>query len=211
MKIRNLIGAVCLTFILGGCAKENVITDPYTLEKIEYVDLESPDIVIDHRDDGMARQSLEFSGIKVVVNPNYYDDHEIKRGDISLIDIPTEAIVDEFQQKEDIIRVIALEGEKISIRNSQIYINGSRLKTFYGKLLAYGLDKNQYSKIEYPGCEEECRKSYRDYFETEVKEIAIPTGYIFVLGDNSFRSVGSLNFGPLSKSLVKGKVIGYLK
>jgi len=159
----------------------------------------------------MVRQNLEFSSNKVVVNPSYYDDHEFKRGDIIYYEIPGEAIVDEFQQKEDIIRVIALEGEKISIRNGQIYVNGSKLNAFYGKLLAYGLDKKQYSKKDYPGCDEECRKSYKEYFETEVTEITIPEGHIYVLGDNSLRSIGSLNFGPLSKSLVKGKVLGYLK
>ncbi|WP_373233069.1 signal peptidase I [Cohnella sp.] len=210
-EIRYLIAVVCFALIIGGCAKEKVITDPHTPEEIKYVELEDQAIVIDYGLDGMVRQKLEFSGAKVVVDPNYYDKHEIKRGDIIFYDIPPDAVIDEFQKKEDIVRVIALEGEQISIKNGQIYIDGSRLDTFYGKLLAYGLDKNQYKKIEYPGCEDECRKSNIEYFETEVAEISIPSGHIYVLGDNSLRSIGSLNFGPLSKSQVKGKVLGYLK
>ncbi|WEK56029.1 MAG: signal peptidase I [Candidatus Cohnella colombiensis] len=209
--MKLLLTIICFSIILCGCSKASVISDPYTVEGVEYVALGNEDIAVDHGFDGMARSKLEFTNNKVVVNPSYYDHHEIKRGDIIYYDIPPEAIVDEFQQKEEIIRVIAIEGERISIKKGQIYVDGSRLNTFYGKLLAYGMDKKQYSKVDHPGCDPQCQKSVNDYFGTDMEEIIVPAGYIFVLGDNSLRSIGSLNFGPLSKSLVKGKVLGYLK
>jgi len=76
-------------------------------------------------------------------------------------------------------RIIGLPEENLKIENGYVYINGE--------------------KIEEPYIKE--RPNY------EIKEIKIPTGKYFLLGDNRNESEDSSIWGPVEKENIIGKVI----
>jgi len=213
MKINLLSISVCLIliFLCGGCTEESILRDPETLEKIESISKEEQDMIIEYRFDGMARKKMEFVEDKTVIRPHYYERNEIRRGDIIYYKIPREAIIDEYSSITGMARVIGLEGEKVVIKKGQLIINDKKLETFYGKLLAYGMDFREWTKLKFPGCDKDCQKTLKDYYATDIKAVSVPAGSVFVLADNSLRGLGSLNFGPLPKESIIGKVMGYLK
>lgn len=102
------------------------------------------------------------------------------RGDIIVFRSPKNANVDYIK------RIIALPGEKIKISRGKVYIN-NRL-----------LDESSYlSSTVYTGPQN---------FLPENKEIIIPPGKYFVMGDNRPGSSDSRDFGPISPSEFVGKV-----
>lgn len=202
---------VLIVLFLAGCTNENTIVDSRTLVEIKTVDKKDEDIVIFYRNDGMARKKLEFIDRKIVIEPDFYKNNELQRGDVVFFTDPSTKDADEGKDTEnEISRVIALEGERISISEGQIYINNSKLDTIYGELLAGGMDAEEFNALADMNCDEVCRDTHKKHFETNMEEIEIPAGFVFVLGDNALRSRGSLNFGPLSAANIRGKVLGYL-
>lgn len=212
VKVRKLCAiTVLIVLFLAGCTNENTIVDSRTLVEIKTIDKKDEDIVIFYRNDGMARKKLEFIDRKIVIEPDFYKNNELQRGDVISFTVPLTKDTDGSKDTEnEISRVIALEGERISISEGQIYINNSKLDTFYGKLLAGGMDAEEFNALADTNCDEACRDTHKKYFETNMEEIEVPADSVFILGDNALRSRGSLNFGPLPAVNIRGKVLGYL-
>ncbi len=170
-------------------------------------------IVDNIKHDGMAQGNGEFTDHNFVVDPTYYVSREMQRGDIVYFKVPSN--VPPIGRETFISRIIALPGEKIEIKKGQVYINGKKLIAFYGKLRWWGMDKEDYNTLRKEDkdyneiCDENCVERYLDYFDSNVKEITLSEHEIFVLGDNSIRSIDSRTFGPLQINLVVGKVLGY--
>ncbi len=101
-----------------------------------------------------------------------YTVSEPKRGDIAVIKIS--------EEKNYVKRIIALEGESISIKDSKVYINGEALEEDY---LPEGL-------------------AYDDF-----DEITVPSGQFFAMGDNRPGSIDSRMLGCFEKSALRGKVV----
>lgn len=90
----------------------------------------------------------------------------------------------EFSKESFIKRVIALEGEHITIgENGLVYINGERLNEPY---LQEGL------LTERTG----------DFYD-----LTVPKGYVFVMGDNRSHSSDSREFGCIPFEKIEGKVM----
>ena len=83
-----------------------------------------------------------------------------------------------FDYKGDrlIKRLIALPGEKVSIKDNKLYINDEEIKDYQDKV-----ETKDYSL-----------------------DITIPEGYYFVLGDNRYESLDSRYIGLISKKDIKG-------
>ena len=88
----------------------------------------------------------------------------------------------EIEKNNLIKRVIGIEGDIITIRNGNLYINNE-------------LQKEEYIKGSTPA------KSSLDY------PIEVPQGKVFVLGDNREFSLDSRDFGLIDSHQVKGKVV----
>lgn len=102
-----------------------------------------------------------------------------QRGDIIIFKSP------ENKKYDYIKRIIALPGEKISLKDGKIFINGSKLNES-----AY-LSENIYTK--------------GSNFLPEGKELKVPKNQYFVIGDNRPNSSDSREWGYISIENIIGK------
>lgn len=120
------------------------------------------------------------NGDRVLVNKLAYTFHDVRRGDVVVIERPAGAPIAQPGEPQDLIkRVIGLPGETIETRNGVVYINGRALTEPY---LDLGIETDN---IDQP--------------------TVVPAGSMFVLGDNRPRSVDSRRFGPVSATLLIGR------
>lgn len=94
---------------------------------------------------------------------------KIERGDI---------VVFRFDDEWLVKRVVAVEGDVVSIQGGTLFLNDAPLKEHYVNELPF----------------------------YEMERQVVPDGHVFVLGDNRNASVDSSSFGPISKKQIKGKV-----
>lgn len=106
-----------------------------------------------------------------------YPFHPPQRGDIVVFEPPVGRA-----DKPYIKRVIGLPGERISIHDGGVFINGERLKEPYIGQTA----------TSWPGRSDDFK-------------FVIPEEHIFVLGDNRNNSTDSRSFGPVSVDEIIGK------
>jgi len=136
---------------------------------------------------GPSMESTMFQDNRVLVNKLSYRLHDIHRGDVVVFDRVT--VDGEMVQHDDLIkRVIALGGEKISIKDCKVLIDGQLLEEPY--LNDFDIAQQQ--------LEDRCRLP-------EMDEILIPEGQLFVMGDNRPQSFDSRMFGSIDESLVVGR------
>nr|WP_246628347.1 signal peptidase I [Paenibacillus oenotherae] len=183
------------------------MSDDSTPEMPATVTIKAGNIVINHDLDNMDRGNHEYEG-SLVVHKSYCDSNEMKRGDVVYFRTPP------FQHpnpnmtvpKKSISRVVALAGEKIEIKEGQIYIDGKQLDAFYGKAQSKGVDREQYklldAKLQNP-------ELLQQFYHMNLPEVEIPADHVFVLGDTWWRSVDSQLFGPLPIEQIEGRVEGY--
>ena len=136
---------------------------------------------------GPSMEATMFQDNRVLVNKLSYRLHDIHRGDVVVFDRVT--VDGQVVQHDDLIkRVIALGGEKISITNCKVFIDGKLLPEPY--LNDYDLAQTV--------VEDRCRVPMMD-------EMIIPDDQLFVMGDNRPQSFDSRMFGPIEQSLVVGR------
>ncbi len=203
-------------FVLG-CEKQS-ITDLITPESPITIEMNQDLITVENHNDGMARRNLEYISKdkgKIAVDPKYFNQNGINRGDVIYYKTPT---IDKNKypqlnpSENNIARVIALPGEEIEIKKGKVYINGKRLDTFYGKALSWGLEEEEYFKtVNKPGSAQcdECQRTMKEYFNMEMDKVKVPKGHLFVMGDTWWRSIDSQIYGSLPVANIKGRVLGY--
>lgn len=101
-----------------------------------------------------------------------------KRGDVVIFKSPKNPDVDYIK------RIIGLPSERIKIERGNVFVNGEILNETY---------INPPTNL-FPGS-----------ILSEGKEIVIPEGKYFVLGDNRLHSSDSREFGPIGEDLIIGK------
>jgi signal peptidase I len=122
-------------------------------------------------------------GDLVIADMEYYSYNNIKRNDVVVLLSPKDKKTQYFK------RVIALPGEKVEIRNKQLFINGKQLDTNKAVFNDPGLVP--------------ASKNTRDNFGP----VTISSGAYFVLGDNRDYSFDSRHFGAVEKQLILGKAL----
>ena len=136
-------------------------------------------VVTPHEVVGSSMFPTYTNGEYLMANKVTYRFSEPKRGDV---------IIFEYSATQDFIkRIIGLPGEKVSLMDGKLYINGEELdETNY-------LDSSIYTNGD-------------DFLkEGDTKEV--PEGEFFVCGDNRQHSSDSRAFGTIKKSSIKGKVL----
>ncbi len=118
-------------------------------------------------------------GDRILVDKLSYEMHPIHIGDMVVFATPPKDTGDP-NIKDLVKRVIAVAGDKIASINGQVYINGR------------------------PLAEPWLPKGVLTY---SISPQTIPAGDIFVMGDNRGDSKDSRVFGPISDSLVVGRVV----
>lgn len=101
-----------------------------------------------------------------------------KLGDVIVFKAPN------TPEKDFIKRVIGIKGDKVSIKDGQVYLND--------KLL----DESKYL--------DDSVKTYGGSFIKEGQTVTVPDGYFFVLGDNRSYSSDSREWGFVSKKNIIG-------
>jgi len=214
MRKSLLVLLVSFLLFISGCQinKADVLKDDRTKEKLDTVELSKQNIIIRVMNDAMLGFE-DYSNKDLVVDLEYFSKFQMSRGDIVYFEYP-EHIASEYNgmDEKQILRVVGLSGEKISMRKGQIFVNGNKLDAFYGtdllsiKQLKKSL-KNK-SLLEYE--KENIKNAIRFIEQENLDEVDIPEGMIFLLGDNRSRALDSVMIGPVSNDHVIGKVIGQL-
>jgi len=123
-------------------------------------------------------------GDRVLVNKLAYEAHDVRRGDVVVLDRPAKlpASVQADSEPDQLIkRVIGLPGETIEARGGVVLINGRALVEPY---LAKGADTD---RLDEP--------------------VKIPPGCVFLMGDNRNFSLDSRVFGVVRVSTIVGRAV----
>ncbi|MDD8031752.1 MAG: signal peptidase I [Acidobacteriota bacterium] len=95
--------------------------------------------------------------------------------------------------KDYVKRVIALEGEKVEIRNKEVFVNDLPLEEKY----KVHNDAQIFQKGDY--------YQYDDVIRDNYGPLVVPPGHIFVMGDNRDNSYDSRYWSFLPTSYIKGR------
>jgi signal peptidase I len=113
---------------------------------------------------------------RVLVNKLSYKLHDVHRGDIVVFSKPPNEVSD---IKDLVKRVIGLPNETVEGHDNHIFINGKQLDEKY---LPAGTRTSTFDPVK------------------------VPSGRVWVMGDNRTRSEDSRVFGPIRESSIVGRV-----
>lgn len=134
----------------------------------------------EHRDLVITNKTIQYLGATDFGRDQNYD---YKRGDVVIVK----------QEKVDIIkRIIALEGEKVEIKNNNVYIDGKELNEEY-------LPTTTRTKLP----------TKEDALFSPGEIIEVPSNSYFVMGDNREHSKDSRykDVGFVRREEIKGEVV----
>jgi signal peptidase I len=129
-------------------------------------------------------------GATVIVDRLSYDLHGVHRGDIVVFRTPAAENCGGSRPGDLIKRIVGLPGERISLAKGNVLINGKKLNESW-------LDRGESGTTNTgpPGAAYSLTNQY-----------VIPPDRYFVLGDLRQDSCDSRYWGPISKSLIVGRV-----
>lgn len=130
-------------------------------------------------------------GDYLLANKTIYQKRRPHSGDIVFFPFPNE------RHKIFMKRIVGLSGDKITIKNNIVFINGKAVTTFDPESKTYR--EKGFEKIYSVVWSQELDHPYN------LDEITIPTGHCFVLGDNRSKSLDSRQFGPIPLRDLLGK------
>lgn len=128
-------------------------------------------------------------GDRVLVNKVSYRVHDVNRGDIVVFETPPRAKDANGTIKDLVKRVVGLPGETVEAHGGSMFVNGRQLDEPY---LQKGVQTCSLNSA--PG-------SCSDFPATTV-----PSGDVFVMGDNRTASKDSRAFGAIKESSIVGRV-----
>lgn len=177
------------------------IIDHHTVQSVPNVEVTGNMFAIEYKLDNMDRGHHDYLtiglGRKIVINP---DVQTYERGDVVYHKMPAVNLED-----HQISRIVGLPGETVEIKKGQVYIDNKKLDAFYSFPTVRGMAKDEYFKTINPANTD----MTIDDFEESMEPILIPTGTVFILGDQWWRSIDSRIFGPLTLVEIEGIVLGY--
>jgi signal peptidase I len=114
---------------------------------------------------------------------------DVRRGDIVVFRYPVDPGVDYVK------RVVGLPGETVELRDKEVFVDGSRIDEPY----VIHDDPHIYPDIE----------ALPDVYRTrdQFGPYTVPAETYFVMGDNRDKSYDSRYWGPVPRSMIKGKPV----
>lgn len=190
---------------------DEVITDTTTPERLEIAPQSEHTFLIEWGLDSMDRGNHDFETHehgKLVVTTDF---NELKRGQPVYYHMPPSEIAKNPAIPEMYIgRVVGLPGETVEIKGGQVYIDGKKLDTFYGKATKWGLGEDAYFE-QTPRRNIANEQATREYFNMDVSPVTVQENTVYLLVDQWWRGTDSKDFGPLPISEIVGIILGYEK
>lgn len=116
----------------------------------------------------------------LLVNKLSYHFHAVHRGDVVVFDRPPSVPA---ADKVLVKRVIAVAGDVFELRSGKVFVDGKQLSEPYVN----------------PACGDGTDP------ETQPARLTVPSGEVYVLGDNRCDSLDSRSFGPIKTSTIVGR------
>lgn len=129
---------------------------------------------------GASMEPTFQSGDYIITSKITYKFKKIERGDVIVFNSPKNPNI------EYIKRIIGLPGDKIMVKDGEVYVNDQILPETYISAKT---------------------NLWEGGFLKEGEPIIVPDNYLFVMGDNRPRSSDSREFGPIPISSIVGTVI----
>jgi signal peptidase I len=129
-------------------------------------------------------------GDRILVNKLSYHLHGVDRGDIVVFGRPATENCGGPEVNDLVKRVIGLPGDVISLAGGHVYVDGRRLDESWLPAPEQG-----HTEPGPPGNSANLQHDYR-----------VPANQYYVMGDNRTDSCDSRYWGPISRSLIVGKV-----
>lgn len=134
----------------------------------------------------------QWKADKIIVDKLKYRFSQPQRGDIVVFS-PTQTLQNEQYKDAFIKRIVALPGEKVQLKDGQVYINNQPLKE-----LSY-LSSEQRTEIDV--CTSATQQAYLAQTQT------IPPDSYLVLGDNRHSSYDSRCWGVVPRENIIGRAV----
>lgn len=134
----------------------------------------------------------QWKADKIIVDKLKYRFSQPQRGDIVVFS-PTQTLQNEQYKDAFIKRIVALPGEKVQLKDGQVYINNQPLKE-----LSY-LSSEQRTEIDV--CTSATQQAYLAQTQT------IPPDSYLVLGDNRHSSYDSRCWGVVPRANIIGRAV----
>lgn len=128
---------------------------------------------------GPSMEPTFRSGEYIFTSKVTYKFRPMERGDVVVFKSPKNP------DQEYIKRIIGLPGDTVKVRGGEVYVNGAQLSE------SYISDKTSV---------------FEGGFAQEDVQITVPSGKLFVMGDNRPHSSDSREFGPIDQASLIGQV-----
>ena len=130
----------------------------------------------------------------------YFTVREPQRGDIIVFEWPVDTInkkLNWFSRKDFIKRIIGVPGDRVEIKDKQVFVNGEHFK------IDQEVNKSPYM---IPGCSDigSWSRSASERVRDCMNEVIVPQDSYFVLGDNRDNSRDSRFWGFVPRENIKG-------
>lgn len=184
------------------------ITDDITPEHLEIAPQSEHTFLIEWELDSMDKGNHDFESHghgQLVVSTDF---DELQRGHVVYYHMPSSVIAKNSAVPEMYIgRVVGLPGETVEIKGGQVYIDGKKLDTFYGKATMNGLGEEEYFD-SVPKSRIGDEQSTREYFNMNMAAVAVKENTVFILVDQWWRGYDSREYGPLPIGEIEGIITG---